>query len=417
MAGEIVHIGTPSDTSLTVTADVIRIQPDSEVVSTGISLSADAGASVVDGLYIGDFPTADAGKYLIRYFRSSTYHSQEVVYWDGSNLIDLEALAARTGYGDAVFYDSGGTSGTGFGVGTRGTPCSSLSDTLTIAERQGINKIIILNSGGTTLNLDVVGYTITAEQAGAAWITLDSSYDYTGTTFLDTILTGDMSGSGTAFAKDCFMFGLLKMDLVCYRCFFSRSNLVGGQATYSIQNGNTFVIDCYSDSAEVTALTSAPEFDLSEMDTESDQLVFLGWRGAINLTGYDTADEPIKFVGGAGLIRIHSDCTAGDLQIVGGDFNITDDSGGSVTITEVSSSQNIADILEDTGTTIPAQITALNDLSAAEVNAEVDAALSDYDAPTKAELDAAVATLTANHETINQNVITASKFRTAKTQL
>jgi len=35
------------------------------------------------------------------------------------------------------------------------------------------------------------------------------------------------------------------------------------------------------------------------------------------------------------------------------------------------------------------EISALNDLSAAEVNTEVDTALSDYDAPTKAELDSA----------------------------
>lgn len=40
-----------------------------------------------------------------------------------------------------------------------------------------------------------------------------------------------------------------------------------------------------------------------------------------------------------------------------------------------------------------AAIAALNNLSAAAVNAEVDTALADYDAPTKAELDSAVATL------------------------
>ena len=46
----------------------------------------------------------------------------------------------------------------------------------------------------------------------------------------------------------------------------------------------------------------------------------------------------------------------------------------------------IAAILEDTGTTIPAQIAALNNLSAAQVNAEVDTALADYDPPTNAEM-------------------------------
>lgn len=47
---------------------------------------------------------------------------------------------------------------------------------------------------------------------------------------------------------------------------------------------------------------------------------------------------------------------------------------------------NVDSILVDTGTTIPAQISALNNLSAAQVNAEVDTALADYDGPTRAEL-------------------------------
>lgn len=46
----------------------------------------------------------------------------------------------------------------------------------------------------------------------------------------------------------------------------------------------------------------------------------------------------------------------------------------------------IAAILQDTSTDIPAQIAALNNLSAAQVNAEVDTALADYDGPTNAEM-------------------------------
>lgn len=54
----------------------------------------------------------------------------------------------------------------------------------------------------------------------------------------------------------------------------------------------------------------------------------------------------------------------------------------------------IAAILEDTGTTLPAQIGALNNLSAAEVNAQVDAALSDVGLTTTVtgRIDAAVST-------------------------
>jgi hypothetical protein len=45
--------------------------------------------------------------------------------------------------------------------------------------------------------------------------------------------------------------------------------------------------------------------------------------------------------------------------------------------------------------TIEDKIDALNDLSAAQVNAEVDTALSDYDPPTKAEMDAGFAAVWA----------------------
>lgn len=59
----------------------------------------------------------------------------------------------------------------------------------------------------------------------------------------------------------------------------------------------------------------------------------------------------------------------------------------------------IAAILEDTGTTIPAQIAALNNLSAAQVNAEVDAALADVGVTTTVteRIDAAITTRMASY--------------------
>jgi hypothetical protein len=49
----------------------------------------------------------------------------------------------------------------------------------------------------------------------------------------------------------------------------------------------------------------------------------------------------------------------------------------------------IADILEDTGTTIPAQIAALNNLSSAQAQTAAAAALTAYDPPTHAEVTTA----------------------------
>jgi len=56
---------------------------------------------------------------------------------------------------------------------------------------------------------------------------------------------------------------------------------------------------------------------------------------------------------------------------------------------------NVDSILVDTSTTIPAQISALNDLSESQVKAQADQALIDYDPPTKAELDTAESNIIA----------------------
>lgn len=71
-----------------------------------------------------------------------------------------------------------------------------------------------------------------------------------------------------------------------------------------------------------------------------------------------------------------------------------------------------AAILVDTGTTIPAQIFGLNDLSQAEAEAACDAALATYDAPTKSELDAAEAAIIAEVDA-NETKIDAVKVDTA----
>lgn len=69
------------------------------------------------------------------------------------------------------------------------------------------------------------------------------------------------------------------------------------------------------------------------------------------------------------------------------------------------------------GIATSAEIAALNNLSAAQVNAEVDTALADYDAPTKAELDTAIGTVTTNQGVINVGVQKASKLIPHSTDL
>lgn len=81
----------------------------------------------------------------------------------------------------------------------------------------------------------------------------------------------------------------------------------------------------------------------------------------------------------------------------GGALPVPAEAGDAMTLTEAYDAAKTAaqagDIPDISALALEATVAALNDLSAAEVNAEVDTALADYDGPTKAEMDAGHALL------------------------
>ena len=97
---------------------------------------------------------------------------------------------------------------------------------------------------------------------------------------------------------------------------------------------------------------------------------------------------------GNGQSRIVTDYVASTKTItVTPDWTTTPDASSDVMLLPwgMADVRTVGGAAEDIAT--GADITGLNDLSAAQVNAEVDTALSDYDAPTKAEMDSGFAAL------------------------
>lgn len=87
MANELQFYGDPSsDTGLTITAKVYD--------NTGTQTGSDVTCTEVGSLaiYRGDMPTASAGKYVVRFFESTTFKGQGVIYWDGSAEITLNTI-------------------------------------------------------------------------------------------------------------------------------------------------------------------------------------------------------------------------------------------------------------------------------------------------------------------------------------
>jgi len=95
------------------------------------------------------------------------------------------------------------------------------------------------------------------------------------------------------------------------------------------------------------------------------------------------------------VIWIMTDGTSGAQEkgflAVGGYVDFLDDSVADLAADVATVDGNVDSILTDTDTTIPGLIAALNDLDATEVQTAAAAALTAYDPPTKAEMDAAFA--------------------------
>ena len=79
-----------------------------------------------------------------------------------------------------------------------------------------------------------------------------------------------------------------------------------------------------------------------------------------------------------------------------GDAVVAVDSTLTTVGTAVGTIDGKVDTIGSVLTTVDTAISALNDLSSSDVNAEIGSVLATYDAPTKAELDAAESTLVSN---------------------
>ena len=120
-------------------------------------------------------------------------------------------------------------------------------------------------------------------------------------------------------------------------------------------------------------------------------------------TSNDTGDAGFWVTGSDYWVVLSPDETVDSQTVVAvvGTFSIENrymrgtDSASTLTAAQVNAEVDtaLADYDGPTKAELDAGFAALNDLSAAEVNTEVDTALSDYDSPTKAEMDAGLAAL------------------------
>ena len=242
--------------------------------------------------------------------------------------------------GGAIWVDTiNGTAGTVDDEnGTVGLPVDTWADALTLAASLGLKNFHIANASTVLLSAASENYFL----YGHEWILQLNGQSIASTMVIDAEVSGTATGADAEF-EDC-IFGTTASVVASkhYNCSYT------GTLTLSATGGYSF-INCQSG----VPGSGAPTFALGTGDITAE---WRRWSGGINLTGIGLNDV-LTISGELGTIDLGS-ATAGTVEIRGTYKALTNASSGvTVNTTGAILGGDVAAILVDTGTTIPATIT------------------------------------------------------------
>jgi len=293
---------------------------------------------------------ANLGRVLTR-FITLTAQSNPTLRLD-SVFVYAVAQTGTLGFeGGAVWINTNtGISGTGSGVGTASNPSDNITDARTIADSQGLNTFNISDGSNLgALGQDFEGYNFQNDQSGYV-VNLDGrslSFSY----FRRARIQGNDSGSNAqrVFLDSCRLDGNTLGDYFATDCAFG-GDVVAAQAS------NTYTWDV----PRAVAVGTYPTFDFNSLA----DVQFISTRTSVGIQLKGMVASSISEIHGeGGNILIDASCVGGQVAIFG-NFTLTDSSGGAVTIV-------------DGGRVDYAQIQSAS-----------SAAITAYDGPTNAEMEA-----------------------------
>ena len=355
MASELNYFGRTTETGLTVVAQVFT--------SAGTQVGADITCTEAGTLaiYIADMPTAALGQYGVRFIDDSdgSLLGQGFINWDGSKECELNSDKSVLSLNDF----------------------NPASDTVA-------NVTLVAT---TTANTDMRGTdsanTVAPNNASITSILADTNELQTNQ---GDWATADVSGIETKVEADARQVLLIaeadatQADIAALNDFDPTSDAVANVTLVATTTTNSDMRG--TDGANTTTPntvapdnTSIAAILIDTNDLQTNQGNFATATGFSTPTNVTDAQTAIIAEIDDNEAKIDTIDTIVDAIKVKTDTLVNTDLTGIALTTDVTGSETVISNL----------IAALNDISAAEVNTEVDTALSDYDGPTKAELDAA----------------------------
>jgi hypothetical protein len=244
------------------------------------------------------------------------------------------------------------TNTTNYVDGTIDNPVSTIAAAKTIADSLGLKRFFTVRTGATQITASMVGYSF----VGDSWsLTTTGAVNVSDSSFVNATLTGGSFASTTlpVWWENCeFPVAVTAEEGNWYRCTFGNTLTLGAAGDYDF-------VDC----ASIVAGAGSPTFT---MPAGTVNVSFRRWSGGITVSGITSGSTvSIDCVSG-GTVPLNG--ADGNVQ-VRGMVKVVDNRTGSPTL----------------GTT-----QVINDDT---INAAADLALTDYDPPTKAEMDTGFAAL------------------------
>jgi hypothetical protein len=311
--------------------------------ATGSNYTVVLQGAIIDGKSVN----AVLAHFSIENRRTETLVDRQVVYEDGAIWIDTV----------------NGTSGADdFVNGTSRNPVDNITDANILSTSLGFHRFML--SPGSSI-------TFAASQLSQVWngpgafINLGSQ-NVNLSTFHNAVIIG--TGTGTAVFKECAFTAVSLAASSFFRCIFT-GDVTLGTGTYHVircePSGTTNIVFDFGGAVGDTTLN------------------LRNWTGAVEIANLGQSGTDVLNFEGNGHVIFAASCNGGTVNLRG-NINLTNNGSG-ITINQDAryelsrilsdetafAGANIASILTDTDTTIPTLITALNNLSAAQVNTEV----------------------------------------------
>lgn len=244
---------------------------------------------------------------------------------------------------DTVFGSAGSTFGTN---GTRGNAVLALADAVTLAAASGIREYGLLGASSILLISAHANWSFHGQNGAIVNL---GGVNTNGSHFECLTVTGDADGNDTTM-RLCKLQSLTNFIADCTWCLLIDN--------VTEDAGEHYWFQC----ASGVAGTGVPYIDADGDAINARNNHLRGWFGGLEIRTHTSA-EMTSFDCSAGQIVVAASSTGGTMALRG-NIAITDNASGAVTFSQ------------DAAVNMP------------KINAEADTALSDYDGPTNAEMEA-----------------------------